>query len=261
VPSEQAKQRFFVALGIPKPHSECWEWPKNRDPNGYGRTGAVRYGYHKRFELTHRLAFWLFKGDIPPGAFVCHVCDNPPCCNPAHLFLGNAAINNGDRKQKGRNDDRRGVRNHVAKLAEADVMAIRKSRLSGRTIAARYGLGESTVSQIRSGYLWPHLPVIDAQDEQPFKVFFDGAEPKPIAAELATRYAAGESMDALAEHFGTTRVTIGNALKRLGVQSRPGGLPRRPVVANGRSYPTIAAAMKGERMGYAAVLKATENPT
>lgn len=75
----------------------CWLWTGGTGPRGYG---VVRYqGAAFR---AHRLAWILTHGPIPEGLFVCHHCDNPPCCNPAHLFLGTGADNMRDMANKRR---------------------------------------------------------------------------------------------------------------------------------------------------------------
>lgn len=64
---------------------------------GYGR--VRRYG---KLLLAHRYAWELAKGEIPDGMFICHKCDNPPCCNVNHLFLGTRSDNMKDAHKKGR---------------------------------------------------------------------------------------------------------------------------------------------------------------
>lgn len=75
----------------------CWEYNWARDANGYGRIG-----WQNRTWLAHRAAYALLVGPIPEGAHICHVCDNPPCCNPDHLFIGDAKSNLADMAAKGR---------------------------------------------------------------------------------------------------------------------------------------------------------------
>ena len=62
----------------------CREWPLSRQPFGYGQMGIGR-GIPVS---AHRLAWTFLRGPIPDGMFVLHKCDNPPCTNPEHLFLG-----------------------------------------------------------------------------------------------------------------------------------------------------------------------------
>jgi hypothetical protein len=77
--------------------SGCWEWQGFRHAKGYG--GSYFRGRSNR---THRIMYICTFGDIPKGKLVCHTCDNPPCCNPAHLWLGTIWENGQDAKQKQR---------------------------------------------------------------------------------------------------------------------------------------------------------------
>lgn len=77
----------------------CWEWQGSRKPppRHYGMTS-----YHGKPWMTHRLTYFLTKGEIPKGMLVMHSCDNPPCCNPDHLSLGTHLHNMSDCRAKGR---------------------------------------------------------------------------------------------------------------------------------------------------------------
>src|SRR3954470_5960578 len=124
---------------------ECWPWVGARQQTGYGI--LFKSSRPRRWHLAHRLSWELHNGPIPGGLHVLHRCDNPPCVNPAHLFLGTQADNNRDRGRKGRNGGHkiRGAANGRAKLSPTDVAAIRRAYGDGATqvaLAARFGVSQ-----------------------------------------------------------------------------------------------------------------------
>lgn len=110
--------------------------------------------------LTHRVAWESANGPIPGGLRVLHRCDNPPCCNPAHLFLGTAAENADDMVQKGRQHHPIGELHPSHKLTAQQVVAIRQRYAAGEQqidLAAEYGVAFQTVSMIVLRKTWRHL--------------------------------------------------------------------------------------------------------
>lgn len=80
---------------------ECWPWVgtgwfgRNRDYGTIYHNGTTRLATHVSWEMHNGRPF-------PKGMMACHTCDNPPCVNPAHIFIGTARDNVRDAVQKGR---------------------------------------------------------------------------------------------------------------------------------------------------------------
>src|SRR5437899_3345664 len=81
--------------------SECWPWLGHTNRKGYGRIyGGI--GQDNGVQSAHRVSYRIHYGAIPGKLWVLHRCDNPPCVNPAHLFIGTVADNVRDMMAKGR---------------------------------------------------------------------------------------------------------------------------------------------------------------
>jgi len=134
----------------------CWEWTAARNPRGYG---VIHDG--ERVQLAHRVAWLLEHGNLPASLSILHVCDNPRCVRPSHLFVGTRADNNADMMAKGRyragTNPPRGTSAWSAKLTEDDIRAIRASADRGVDLAARYGVTKSTITDIRKRRSWAHI--------------------------------------------------------------------------------------------------------
>lgn len=144
------ERRFRQSLDVSGGGGACWPWTGARTLKGYGEIRVK--GVHVR---AHRLAWTLLRGRIPDGLSVLHRCDNPPCANPAHLFLGTPLDNTTDMKAKGRGHC--GVRTGGAKLNDETVKAINADPRLYHAIAKEYGVSKTAVLNIKNGRYWRHV--------------------------------------------------------------------------------------------------------
>ena len=120
----------------------CWEWQGSRKHDGHGE---IRF--NGRLFLVTRLML-MARGEVPPDKLVCHLCDNPPCVNPAHLYVGTHADNTRDTVLAGRQYPFRRLTMEQVKTIRARHAA---GGISQKALAAEYGYTSSGMSKIIRG--------------------------------------------------------------------------------------------------------------
>lgn len=146
------EQRFWEKVDR-RGQDECWPWLGGRGPAGHGWFSVKSVDI-----LAHRWLWRHLHGPIPEGLVVRHSCDNPPCCNPAHLLIGTQLDNITDRETRGRTA--KGSSHYRAKLTESDVREIREGLRGGvsRTaLAQHFGVSRATIRQVGTGQSWKHV--------------------------------------------------------------------------------------------------------
>jgi predicted XRE-type DNA-binding protein len=128
--------------------SGCIEFTGAKDAAGYGVIGS---GLPDPVTLkTHRAAWELKHGPIPEGMWVLHHCDNPPCCNVDHLYLGTVKENARDREVR----ERIGTTTLTARLVREIRKVYARGWFSQTAIAEACGISQAQVSNIVRGRTW-----------------------------------------------------------------------------------------------------------
>lgn len=94
--TEKEFNRFFNKVDV-RQKGYCWEWQAAKNSEGYGR-----FKYRGKNIRAHRLSYTIFKGMIPEGKQINHICDNPSCVSPDHLYAGTASDNLRDMYKRNR---------------------------------------------------------------------------------------------------------------------------------------------------------------
>lgn len=147
---EQVAARFWPKVDV-RSADECWPWKPDQAqrPHGYGQ-----FKINGQMMNSNRVALALALGELREQAL--HTCDNPPCCNPAHLFDGTQVDNIVDMVTKERHAGASGERNSHAKLTISDVKEIRSLLAveSRRSLANRFSVSKTNIDFIANGKTW-----------------------------------------------------------------------------------------------------------
>jgi hypothetical protein len=152
---EQLKQKLLSRIEIVAGplSTPCWEWMGARTNN----KGEI--WWKGKVLLTHRASWEVHRGPIPKDMLVAHRCDNPPCCNPDHLFIASQKDNIRDCIAKDRRAPGSSFGNR--RLTEEQVGQIRYLLAEGKysqcLISEMFSVTQTAISAIKSGRTWPHV--------------------------------------------------------------------------------------------------------
>ena len=191
-----AELRFWEKVAPPDERG-CLLWRGSiLKANGYGQFNPAGTG---STTTAHRWAWEHWRGQVPDGMHVCHVCDVRACVNVAHLFVGTPAENVADKVRKGRH--RPGEQHPMAKLSESDVLEIRMRAGAGEpqsSLASDFGVGENCIYAVVSGLTWRHVTGGTRAEGARVKKKLSDDDVKVVRQMRAS----GDTLVKIAAHFG-----------------------------------------------------------
>jgi len=180
--ADKDKERFWKTVEVSE-SSACWVWKGRKTPSNYGL-----FGVNGRDYRANRIALLLSTGELDEELFAIHSCDNPPCCNPAHIRAGTHMDNMRDkcarsrcpsgashhfhlhpeRVARGKRSGKytkpektpRGESHGCSKLTELQVIEIRQrsdAGEKGRYLAGCFNVTEGTISEVVLRKTWTHI--------------------------------------------------------------------------------------------------------
>ncbi len=198
--------RLFSGIEV-KSDDECWEWKRMRHTDGYGRINIKGFCHN-----AQRVSYSVRNGEIPDGLIVRHTCDNPPCCNPAHLLIGTNLDNVRDREERGRTarGDRSGLRVHPERAARGE-------RSGSRLHPESRPRGENHFSKTKPWLLARG----DANGSRKHPEKLKRGEDSPRAKiteqdvrDIRLRHSNGETQQALSIAFGLGKSMVGYIVRK-----------------------------------------------
>ena len=146
-PEERFERKFS------KESNGCWIWTAARSQDNYGH-----FFFEGKILKSHKVSFLLYRGRVPKGKCVLHICDNSLCVNPNHLYIGTQIDNIADRERRGRSKFAVGEKAGLAKLTWTAVSEIRnlykQMNLNRKELSLRYGVNQSTIGNIINNRTW-----------------------------------------------------------------------------------------------------------
>jgi len=202
---QNTEAKFWQKVDKSGGESACWPWTGCVNVYGYG---VSRFLWKQT--RAHRLAYSFVNGWIPKGMSVLHHCDNPPCCNPSHLYCGTQKENMADRSARGRNPH--GESAYQSKLTNKQVLEIRtlyaETKMSRKEIANRFQIAVGTLQKILYGDTWKHLPAKSWPADRKCKFSDERVQ------EIRSMRKSGATVKQIASHFGMSVWTCNDIVYR-----------------------------------------------